>query len=98
MRMNQREDLIQRLEASRANMIAHLDEIDKNRKIHPLGTVREIIVHLSGWDDASIAFIRARMDAREPATSAAGGIDVYNAETVATRQALSYDHIDREYI
>jgi len=96
--MNQREDLIRRLEASRANMIAHLDEIDKNRKIYPLWTVREIIAHLSGWDDASIAFIRALMEGREPATPAARGIDVYNAETVATREGLSYDHIYREYI
>ena len=96
--MNQRDALIQRLETSRAQMVAHLDEIDKNRKIYPLWTVREILAHLSGWDDSTIAFIHALVEDREPATPAARGIDVYNAETVATREGLDYDHIYREYI
>ena len=96
--MNQRETLIQRLETARAQMIAHLDEIDKNRKVYPLWTVREILAHLSGWDDATIAFIRSLMAGQTPATPAARGIDVYNAETVATREGLDYDHIYREYI
>jgi len=96
--MTQNETLIQRLETSRAMMIAHLDEIDRNRKIYPLWTVREIIAHLSGWDDATIAFIKAIVAGEVPATPAARGIDVYNAETVATREGLDYDHIYREYI
>ena len=96
--MNQRDALIQRLETSRAQMVAHLDEIDKNRKIYPLWTVREILAHLSGWDDSTIAFIHTLVEGREPATPAARGIDVYNAETVATREGLDYDHVYREYI
>jgi len=96
--MEKRQILIERLETSRAMMIAHLEEIDKNRKIYPLWTVREILAHLSGWDDATIGFIRDLMAGREPATPAARGLDVYNAETVATREGLDYDHIYREYI
>lgn len=96
--MNQRETLIQCLETSRAHMTMHLDEIDRNRNVYPLWTVREILAHLSGWDDATIAFIHALVEGREPATPAARGMDVYNAETVATREELDYDHIYREYI
>ncbi len=96
--MTLNEQLVQRLEASRAAMIKHLDRIDKNRKIYPLWTVREILAHLSGWDDASIGFIRALLAGEVPPTPAARGIDVYNAETVATREGLDYDHIYREYI
>ncbi|MBI5354231.1 MAG: ClbS/DfsB family four-helix bundle protein [Chloroflexi bacterium] len=96
--MTQNEILIQRLETSRAMMIAHLDEIDRNRKIYPLWTVREIIAHLSGWDDATIAFIKAIVAGEVPATPAARGIDAYNEETVATREGLDYDHIYREYL
>jgi hypothetical protein len=96
--MDKRQALIERLTASRAEMIAHLDEIDKNRRIYPLWTIREIIAHLSGWDDATIAFIKALVEGTEPATPAARGLDVYNAETVSTREGLSYDHIYREYI
>lgn len=96
--MSLNEDLIQHFENSRAKMIAHLNEIDKNRKVYPLWTIREILAHLSGWDDATIAFIRAIIAGEAPATPAMRGIDVYNTETVATREGLSYDHIYREYI
>ncbi len=96
--MNKRDQLVQRLERSRAMMIAHLNEIDLKRRIYPLWTVREILAHLSGWDDATIAFIRSLLAGKEPATPAARGIDAYNSETVATREGLDYDHIYREYI
>jgi hypothetical protein len=96
--MTLNETLVKRLETSHAQMIVHLDEIDKNRKIYPLWTVREIIAHLSGWDDATIGFIRAIVAGETPATPAARGFDVYNAETVATREGLDYDRIYREYI
>jgi hypothetical protein len=96
--MNQREEIINILENSRARMLAYLEEIDKNRKIYPLWTVREILAHLSGWDDAVIAFIQSLMEGNTPATPAARGIDSYNAETVATREGLDYDHIFREYL
>lgn len=96
--MNQKEILIQRLETSRARMIAHLDEIDRDRKIYPLWTVREIIAHLSGWDDATIAYINAIVKGETPPTPAVRGLTVYNAETVATREGLSYDQVYREYL
>jgi hypothetical protein len=96
--MNQRDELIAILEHSRAKMMAHLDEIDKNRKIYPLWTIREMLAHISGWDDAVIAFVRSLMEGKIPATPAARGINVYNAESVATRDGLDYDHIYREYI
>jgi hypothetical protein len=96
--METRQTLIEQLERSRAKMMAQLDEIDLKREIYPLWTIREMLAHLSGWDDAVIAFIRSLMEGKIPATPAARGIDVYNAETVATREGLDYDHIYREYI
>jgi hypothetical protein len=96
--MDLREELIATLQRSRSKMMAQLVEIDLNRKIYPLWTIREMLAHLSGWDDAVIAFIEALMEGQTPATPAARGIDVYNAETVATREGLDYDHIYREYV
>jgi hypothetical protein len=96
--MSQRADLIALLEHSRAKMVAHLDEIDKNRKIYPLWTIREMLAHLSGWDGAVIAFIKSLIAGDIPATPAVRGADIYNAETVSTREGLDYDHIYREYI
>jgi len=97
--MSKNDELIARYEHSRALMLAQLDQIDLNRKVYPLWTVREILAHLSGWDDATIAFIRTILQGKEPGlTLAAQGINVYNAESVSTREGLDYDHIYREYL
>lgn len=96
--MDKRQILIERLEMSRAKMLAQLEEIDRNRKIYPLWTIREILAHLAGWDDALIGFVKALAEGRPSPTPAARGADVYNAETVSTREGLSYDHIQREYL
>ncbi|MCX7755547.1 MAG: maleylpyruvate isomerase N-terminal domain-containing protein [Anaerolineales bacterium] len=97
--MQKRQELITRLERSHAIMLAHLDKVDKNRKIYPLWTIREILAHLSGWDDAVISFVRTILEGGQPGlTVAAEGVDVYNAATVSTREGLSYDQVYREYV
>jgi hypothetical protein len=79
-------------------MLAQLDLIDLRREIYPLWTIREMLAHLSGWDDAVIAFLHSVLEGSEPATPAALGVDYYNDQTVATREGLDYDHIYREFI
>jgi len=51
--MGKREEILKMLETSHVAMMAQLNEIDKQRKIYPLWTIREIVAHLSGWDDAA---------------------------------------------
>jgi hypothetical protein len=96
--MSQREDLIAILERSRAKLMAQLNEIALHRKIYPLWTIREMLAHLSGWDDAVIVFIQSIMAGQIPATPAAGGLDVYNAESMATREGMDFDRIYHEFI
>ena len=96
--MGRREEILQALESSHAVMMEQLNEIDKQRKIYPLWTISEIIAHLSGWDDASIGFVNALIKGETPPTPAPRGPEVYNEETVSTREGLSYDRIVREYI
>lgn len=96
--MGKREEILTLLERSHAAMLAQLNEVDKKRKIYPLWTIREIIAHLSGWDDAVIGFVNALLKGETPPTPAPRGAEVYNEETVSTREGLSYDHIVREYV
>ena len=96
--MGKREEILKALENSHAMMMAQLNEIDKNRKVYPLWTIREIIAHLSGWDDASIGFVNALLKGETPPVPAPRGAEVYNEETVSTREGLSYDRIVREYV
>jgi hypothetical protein len=96
--MGKREEILETLEKSHTVMMAQLLEVDKQRKIYPLWTIREIIAHLSGWDDAMIGFVNALLTGKTPPTPAPRGVEVYNEETVSTREGLSYSHIVREYI
>lgn len=96
--MDKRTEIISFIEKSHNLMMTQLNEIDKNHKIYPLWTIREILAHLSGWDDSTISFLSALLKGETPPVLAARGIDVYNAETVSTREGLSYDRILSEYI
>jgi len=96
--MGKREEILKMIESSHAAMMAQLNEIDKQRKIYPLWTIREIIAHLSGWDDAAVGFVNALLRGETPPIPAPRGPEVYNEETVSTREGLSYDHIVREYV
>lgn len=98
--MNTVEDLIARWQSAREEMMSCLEEIDRNRKIYPLWTVREVLAHISGWDDAIEETVRSFLTGQmvQISPAAARGADVYNAETVHTREGLDYDHIYREFV
>lgn len=95
--MNAQEQWLQALQDGRSKMEAILLRVDTGRKIYPLWTIKEIIAHLSGWDEAVIATIRAVLTNEPPATPAALGANHYNEQTVATREALPYDRIVAEW-
>jgi uncharacterized protein (TIGR03083 family) len=94
---DQREELIQRLEAARAVLHDLLADIPPETEIYPGWTLRQFYAHLTGWDDAVTASLRAHAAGQTPATPAVQGIDAYNAESVATRSTLDYDRIVREW-
>jgi hypothetical protein len=96
--MSKKDKLIQMLDHARSVMQPLLEEIDLNRNIYPMWTVRELVAHISGWDDAVIQSLKAHVDGREPGTPAALGINYYNEQTVSTRDGLDYNHIYREYV
>ena len=96
--MSHREDLIGILELSRSKMLEQLDRIDIERYVYPLWSVREILAHLSGWDEAVIIFISAIMAGQVPPTLTAQSIDEYNVESLAARKNLDYGQTFREYV
>lgn len=96
--MDKRAEILKGIETSHIAMMAKLDEIDRNRKIYPLWTIREILAHLSGWDDTIVSYLSALLKGETPPVLAPRGVDVYNAETVYTREGLSYDRILSEYV
>lgn len=59
--------------------------------------MKEVLDHITGWDDAVIASIKSLLANEPPATPAARGIDVYNAETVSSREAIPYQVTQSEW-
>jgi hypothetical protein len=93
-----RTHLIENLDKSRSLMLAVLAELDQQLEIYPHWTVKEFLAHLTGWDDATTTSLRAHALGNEPGTPAVEGIDVYNAQSVSTRETLDYDHIYKEWL
>jgi uncharacterized protein (TIGR03083 family) len=95
--MEVRDRLIQDLDAARETMRAVVAKVDPKREIYPGWTMKHVLAHIAGWDDATIASLQAHMGGEEPGTPAVRGIDFYNAQSVATREPLSYAQIVREW-
>ncbi len=94
---DERLELIRQLDESRAVLCQLLADIPPETEIYPGWTLRQFYAHLTGWDDAVTSSLRAHAGGREPATPATHGINAYNAESVATREMLDYEHIVKEW-
>jgi len=91
-----KKELIQQLDEARARLQAALADLDAQTEIYPPWRLKEMLAHLSGWDEATIESLQTHVGGGEPLTPAARGIDFYNAESVATREALSYEQVVKE--
>ena len=95
--MATKEQLIHWLEESHETIQKLVDQIGRDREIYPGWTIREILAHFTGWDDAVLASLKSHAAGGIPAVMAPRGPDVYNAATVEERQTLSFEHIYREW-
>lgn len=95
--MDTREKLIQQLNTGRQEILSLLEILDRNREVYPSWTAKELLAHFTGWDDATIASLKAHARGDVPATPAERGIDFYNAQTVSTRESLDFDHVYKEW-
>ena len=95
--MTTKMQFVKRLTRAHEEVRALLPDIDIHMEIYPGWTIKEMLAHLAGWDDAMILALRAYIAGDTPPTPANRGIDAYNAQTVAERSNLNYDQIVREW-
>ncbi len=95
--MSDRETYIKRLEAARAEMREIVKYAQDNPTIYAPWRMKEVLDHITGWDDAVIASIRSLLAGEPPATPAERGIDYYNAQTVSSRETIPYEVTQREW-
>ncbi len=74
-----------------------LIDIPSETEVYPGWTLRQFYAHLTGWDDVVTSSLRAHAVGKIPATPVVNGINAYNAESVATRETLDFEHIVKEW-
>ena len=95
--MDDKKRLLRRLDDARAMMRAVLNGIELSMEIYPGWTIKHVLAHIAGWDDATAVSFLAHTAGDEPGTPAARGIDHYNAESVATRETLDFERVHQEW-
>lgn len=93
----ERSFLLHRMDESRQAIEELLPRIDPTKQIYPGWTIKEMLAHMTGWDDATIDSLRAHIVGRPPGLEAIRSLDEYNLHTVTSRQDLDYDHILKEW-
>ena len=95
--MSDRETYVKRYETARAEMNEIVKLAQGNPTIYQPWRMKEVLDHITGWDDAVIASIKSFLVGEIPATPASRGIDAYNADTVSSREAIPYEVTQREW-
>lgn len=89
--------LLHRIDETREKIEDLLPEIDPDKEIYPGWTIKDMLAHMTGWDDATIASLRAHMVGCLPSIPAIRSLDKYNALTISSRKDLDYDHVLKEW-
>jgi hypothetical protein len=95
--MSHKEEYIARYENAREEMREIVELAQGNPTIYQPWRMKEVLDHITGWDDAVIASIKSFLAGEIPATPASRGIDAYNADTVSSRESISYEVTKREW-
>ena len=94
---SQKKILVERLRKAREHLNQFVSQAPIDKQIYPNWTLKQYLDHLSGWDDAIIESLNAHAKNEPVPQTAARGINAYNADTVTTRESLSFEHTRREF-
>ena len=92
-----REFLLQRMDETRSKIETLLPKVDPDKEIYPGWTIKDLLAHMTGWDDATIDSLRAHVIGRPPSVPAILSLDEYNNSTVSSRKDLDYDQVLKEW-
>ena len=95
--MSDRDTYIKRCEAARAEIREIVKMAQGNPTIYQPWRMKEVLDHITGWDDAVIGSVKSFLAEEVTATPASRGIDAYNAETVTSREAIPYEVTQKEW-
>jgi hypothetical protein len=88
--------LIAKMEQARTRLDAALDKIAPQAEIYPSWKLKQVLDHITGWDQLVISTLHAYQRGDTPARSVKS-VDQYNATSVADRHALSLEQSRQAY-
>jgi hypothetical protein len=97
MPVSDRDFLLRHMDETRSTIEELLSEINPIKEIYPGWTIRDLLAHMTGWDDANIDSLCAHVVERPLSLPAIRSIDLYNALTVSSRKDLDYEHVLKEW-
>ena len=89
--------LFEQMNATRLIIEDNLSLIDPRKEIYPGWKLRELLAHMTGWDDAIIAALRAHIDDLPLYLSGIDSLDEYNATSVSSRKEWDDNLIFNEW-
>lgn len=95
--MDHQTRLIEELDQSRETMRQVIAELDLKKEYYPGWSIQQVLAHITGWDEAVTASLRAFLAGGDAAIASYRGINEYNARSVETRGDLPYEHVRREW-
>lgn len=78
-------------------MRAMVAQIDSKSEVYPGWKMKQVLAHITGWDEAATASIKAFVQGNEDSIVAYRGIDEYNERSVETRQDLNEEQTRKEW-
>jgi hypothetical protein len=95
--MQTQTELIEHFNRTRETLRKLLLEIDTDMEIYPGWTIKEVLSHLSGWDDSTVQALQTFAAGQPPLMTAMRGILYHNEQTVAERKELTLEQVTREW-
>lgn len=95
--MASKSELIQLPEESHAKIEQLVTQVDRDLEIYPGWTIRGVLAHFTGWDDAVLVSLKSHAAGGVPTVVAERGPDAYNSATVTERETLSFEYIYQEW-
>jgi hypothetical protein len=89
--------LLRRLNETHLKMEELLPRINPIKEIYPGWSIKQILAHFSGWDDACINALHMHELDRSGTTPSIQSLDQYNELSVSSRKDLTYDQILNEW-
>src|SRR5215204_3037650 len=89
--MATKKDIIKKLESSHSVMVDLLNNVDVEREVYRGWTIKEVLAHLAGWDEATTASLSSFIQGGKPGIVAVSGVDAFNAESITKRKKLSLE-------